>query len=41
MTVVEGFLLGMIVAWTPSLVLLAWMLWRNPTSEHVLRDVQH
>jgi hypothetical protein len=27
----EVFLLGMMAAWTPSLLVLAWALWRAPT----------
>jgi hypothetical protein len=26
---VQAFFLGLMLAWTPSLVLLAWMLWRE------------
>jgi hypothetical protein len=29
-TTLEAFLLGILVALTPSLVALAWMLWRMP-----------
>lgn len=27
MTNLQSFLLGLMVAWTPSLILLAWMAW--------------
>jgi hypothetical protein len=33
MTVFQAFLLGIMVAWTPSLVLFAVMLWRAPTRD--------
>ena len=28
MSTIQAFLLGMIVAWTPSVIVLAWCLWR-------------
>jgi len=31
MDTVEAFLLGIMVAWTPSLVVLAWFLRRTPS----------
>jgi hypothetical protein len=31
MTTLEAFLLGMMVAWTPSMVIFAWFLLRAPT----------
>jgi hypothetical protein len=33
MNAVQAFLLGMMVAWTPSLILLGWMLWRVAISQ--------
>jgi hypothetical protein len=33
MTTVQAFLLGVMAAWTPSLVLLAWVLWRDAPSD--------
>jgi hypothetical protein len=33
MSIVEAFVLGMMVAWTPGLVLLAWLLWRSALSD--------
>jgi hypothetical protein len=30
MTTVEAIALGAMLAWTPSLVFLAWALWRTP-----------
>jgi hypothetical protein len=33
MGIVEAFVLGLMVAWTPPLLLLAWMLWRNALSD--------
>ena len=33
MGVVEAFMVGIMAAWTPSLVLLAWLLWRNALSD--------
>jgi hypothetical protein len=33
MTIPEAFLLGMMVAWTPSMVIFAWCLLRAPTLE--------
>jgi len=41
MSPLEAFLLGLMVAWTPSLVLLAWVLWRDARSEHQQRETQH
>jgi hypothetical protein len=41
MTALQAFFFGMMVAWTPSLILLAWMLWRDGTSQDELGDVQH
>jgi hypothetical protein len=33
MSGVEGFLLGLMVAWTPSLIVFAVLLWRAPVIE--------
>ena len=33
------FFLGVMVAWTPSLVLLAWILWRDIGSQEQQSDV--
>jgi len=30
---VEAFFLGLMAAWTPSLIVLAWILWRDAGSE--------
>jgi len=30
MSAVQAFLLGMMVAWTPCLIALAWLLWAAP-----------
>jgi hypothetical protein len=37
MTTLEAFFLGFMAAWTPSLVLLAWLLWRDAGSEEQSR----
>jgi hypothetical protein len=34
MTTLEAFFLGFMAAWTPSLVLLAWLLWRDAGSQN-------
>jgi hypothetical protein len=33
MTTVQGFLLGVMVSWTPGLMILAWQLWWYPWIE--------
>jgi hypothetical protein len=33
MTAMESFLLGIMVSWTPSLIVLAWLVWPAPESE--------
>jgi hypothetical protein len=38
---VQAFFLGMMAAWTPSLVLLAWMLWRDAGSGHEQGQKRH
>ena len=40
MTVAHAFLLGMMVAWTPSLLVLSWMLWQAAISKDELSDLQ-
>jgi len=30
MSVLQAFALGAMVAWTPSLIAIAWLLWRTP-----------
>jgi hypothetical protein len=35
MTTFQAFLLGMMVAWTPSLLVLAWMLLMTPWEDLV------
>jgi hypothetical protein len=35
MTTLEAFFFGMMVAWSPSLALLGWMLWRDAGSQTV------
>jgi hypothetical protein len=35
MGTLEAFFLGMMVAWIPSLVLVAWLLWRDATSDQI------
>lgn len=39
MDLLQAFLLGVMVAWTPSLVLLAWLLRRDAGSEHQQREM--
>jgi hypothetical protein len=29
MTIVQAAILGMLLSWTPSAVVLAWLLWRD------------
>jgi hypothetical protein len=41
MSSLQAFFFGMIVAWTPSLVVLWWMLWRDTASQDELGDMQH
>jgi hypothetical protein len=41
MSIVEAFLLGLMTAWTPSLILLAWMLRREAGSKNQPSDMQH
>ena len=41
MSALQTFFLGIMVAWTPSLLLLAWMLWRNTVSGDHLKNPQH
>ena len=33
MTAMESFLLGIMVSWTPSLIVLAWLLWNSEELE--------
>jgi hypothetical protein len=33
MTDIQTFVLGVMTAWTPGLLCLAWMLWRAPELE--------
>ena len=37
MSVPQAFIFGAMVAWTPSLILLAWLLWRAPS----LHELEH
>jgi hypothetical protein len=30
MTITQAFFLGIMVAWTPSLLLLGWVFWEDP-----------
>ena len=39
MNAVQAFVLGMMVAWTPSLILLAWVLWRISIPQDMADDV--
>jgi hypothetical protein len=39
MTTVQAFLFGMMVAWTPSLLVLAWLLLRVPPEDPAEFDV--
>lgn len=41
MSTVESFFLGIMAAWTPSLILLAWLLWRDAGSQDEFGDAQH
>jgi hypothetical protein len=41
MTTTQAFFLGMMASWTPSLILLAWMLWRDAGSENQSSGLQH
>jgi hypothetical protein len=41
MTTTQAFFLGMMASWTPSLILLAWMLWRDARSENQSSGLQH
>jgi hypothetical protein len=40
MSALQAFFFGMMMAWTPSLVLLAWLLWRDAGSEEQSRGLQ-
>ena len=40
MSIIEAFLLGIMAAWTPALVLLAWMLRHGFGSRDQHRDVR-
>jgi len=40
MTAAHAFFLGMMVAWTPSLLVLSWMLWQAAVSKDELSDLQ-
>jgi len=33
MEIWEAFVVGMITAWMPSVILLAWVMWRQPPIE--------
>ena len=37
MTTLQAFLLGMMVAWTPSLVIFGWFLFRTPFEDDTQR----
>jgi hypothetical protein len=37
MTTLQAFLLGMMVAWTPSLVIFGWCLFRTPFEDDTKR----
>ncbi len=39
MTVMQSFLLGIMVTWIPSLIGVAWLSWRNTHPEHPLDQV--
>jgi hypothetical protein len=41
MSTMEAFLLGLMTAWTPSLVLLAWLLRRRVGSKNQPSNMQH
>lgn len=34
MTILHAFLLGMMVAWTPTVIVLALLLWGAPEAKH-------
>jgi hypothetical protein len=40
MSTVQAFLLGMMVAWTPSLGLVAWLLWRDVDTSDQMGDLE-
>src|SRR5215471_138767 len=40
MDTVQAFVLGLMAAWTPSLILLAWLLWRDAGSERQVVSVE-
>jgi hypothetical protein len=40
MSVLEAFFFGMMVAWTPSLILIAWMLLHGAVSRDQVSDMQ-
>ena len=40
MEALQAFLLGMMAAWIPSMVLLAWMLRRDLTSQEEREEMQ-
>ena len=39
MNAVQVFFLGMMAGWTPSIILLAWMLWRDGIAQDEVGDV--
>jgi hypothetical protein len=41
MSTMEAFLLGLMTAWTPSLILLAWLLRRRVGSKNQPSNMQH
>jgi hypothetical protein len=41
MSLLEAFFFGMMVAWTPSLIFIAWMLLHGAVSRDQVTDVQH
>ena len=38
MNAVQAFFLGMMAAWTPAFIVLAWMLWRDTISQDEAGD---
>jgi hypothetical protein len=40
MTTIQAIFLGMMLAWTPSLILLAYLLWREEASHSADREAQ-
>jgi hypothetical protein len=40
MTTIQAISLGMMLAWTPCLILFAWLLWRDETRRAADREAQ-